>query len=124
MKTFLDLDKYASRIRSLYGNFRLAMFFVWESGPQWTRANIGLLVVQGLLPLGTLYLMKLLVDHVAEALTQQDPQLLLNDVALIMIGMAGVALLSSMISILATWYRKATPTLSLIMCKISCMPNH
>jgi ATP-binding cassette subfamily B protein len=103
MKTFLDLDKYASRIRSLYGNFRLAMFFVWESGPQWTRANIGLLVVQGLLPLGTLYLMKLLVDHVAEALTQQDPQLLLNDVALIMIGMAGVALLSSMISILATW---------------------
>jgi len=103
MKIFLDLDKCVSRIRSLYGNLRLAMFFVWESGPHWTLANIGLLVVQGLLPLGTLYLMKLLVDHVAEALTQQDPQLLLNDVAFIMMGMGGVALLSSVISILAGW---------------------
>jgi ATP-binding cassette subfamily B protein len=103
MKIFLDLDKGVSRIRSLYGNLRLAMFFVWESGPHWTLANIGLLVVQGLLPLGTLYLMKLLVDHVAEALTQPDPQLLLNDVAFIMMGMGGVALLSSVISILATW---------------------
>jgi len=103
MKIFLDLDKNVSRIRSLYGNLRLAMFFVWESGPKWTLANIGLLVVQGLLPLGTLYLMKLLVDHVAEALTLQDPQLLLNDVAFIMMGMGGVALLSSVISILASW---------------------
>lgn len=92
-----------NRILPLYGNLCLALSFVWKSGHKWTLASIGLLVIQGLLPLATLYLMKLLVDHVADALTQPDPQFQLNEVAFIMMGMGGVALLSSVISILANW---------------------
>ncbi len=97
------LNQYVNRFRPLYGNMCLALSFVWKSGSNWTLANIGLLIMQGLLPLATLYLMKLLVDHVADALTQPNPQLLLNDVAFIMMGMGGVALLSSILSILSTW---------------------
>ena len=39
-----------------------ALHFVWESGPKWTLASAALVLIQGLLPLLTLYLMKLLVD--------------------------------------------------------------
>ena len=94
---------YFNRLRPFYDNLRLALSFVWKSGPHWMLANIGLLIIQGLLPLATLYLMKLLVDHVADALTQPDPQVLLPNVAFIMMGMGGVALLSSVLSILGTW---------------------
>ncbi len=97
------LASMKNRILPLYGNLCLALSFVWKSGHKWTLASIGLLVIQGLLPLATLYLMKLLVDHVADALTQPDPQFQLNEVAFIMMGMGGVALLSSVISILANW---------------------
>jgi ATP-binding cassette, subfamily B, bacterial len=39
---------------------------VWQSSPQWTTANIVLIIVQGFLPLTSLYVTKLLID----ALTQ------------------------------------------------------
>jgi ATP-binding cassette subfamily B protein len=51
------------RARLLARTFRL----VWESAPGWTTASLALVAVQGLLPLATLYLVKLLVDALAAA---------------------------------------------------------
>ncbi len=99
----LHTETYFQQIRPLMANFRLALSFVWKAGPGWTLANVVLLILQGIFPLATLYIMKLLVDHVADALTQPDPKILLNEVAMIMMAMGGVALLSSMISILASY---------------------
>ncbi len=103
MKVYSWIESFVAQLRPLLANLRLALTFLWKSGPGWTLANIALLVIQGLLPLASLYLMKLLVDHVADALTQTDPQILMGQVAFIMVGMGGVALFSSIISIIAAY---------------------
>jgi ATP-binding cassette subfamily B protein len=43
-----------------------AFLLVWESAPGWTAASLALVAAQGLLPLASLYLMRLLVDSLAE----------------------------------------------------------
>lgn len=46
-----------------------ALKLIWESAPRWTVVSAALVVVQSVLPLAALYLMKLVVDGVAEAAT-------------------------------------------------------
>ncbi|SPJ14654.1 Xenobiotic-transporting ATPase [Syntrophobacter sp. SbD2] len=50
-------------------NMRRAMRLVWRSSPGYTLSSIGLIIVQGILPLASLYLMKLIVDGVAAGIT-------------------------------------------------------
>ncbi|MBI9089257.1 MAG: ABC transporter ATP-binding protein [Desulfobacterium sp.] len=45
-----------------------ALGFVWQAGPGWTVASAVLVVVQGALPLLSLYLLKLIIDSVSEAM--------------------------------------------------------
>ncbi len=45
-----------------------ALRFVWESAPGWTIASLALVLVQGVLPLASLYLIKLVVDAVESGL--------------------------------------------------------
>jgi ATP-binding cassette, subfamily B, bacterial len=40
------------------------LHFIWQTSPRWTIANLIVVVIQGVLPLLTLYLMKLAVDSV------------------------------------------------------------
>ncbi|MBH0201382.1 MAG: hypothetical protein HP496_03520 [Nitrospira sp.] len=56
------------RIGSLLMTVRWALSLVWESSPSLAVASIVVRVVQGLLPLMVLYLTKLLIDTVTEAL--------------------------------------------------------
>ena len=49
-------------INSLH--LKRALLLVWQSAPRWTLANAFLVVLQGTLPLASLYLMKLIVDSV------------------------------------------------------------
>lgn len=48
-------------------NVRRALRFVWTASRGWTIANTSLLVVQGLLPVASIYLLRLLVDAVVAA---------------------------------------------------------
>jgi ATP-binding cassette, subfamily B, bacterial len=50
-------------------NLRRTVKLVWRSSPGYTLASIGLIIVQGILPLISLYLMKLIVDAVAAGIT-------------------------------------------------------
>jgi ATP-binding cassette subfamily B protein len=95
------MDTMRNRAQSLLSNFRQALRFVWESSPRWTLANIFLLLIQGLLPLVTLYLIKLLVDEVSVGLRQPDSDVALDGVVYLMMWMGGVALLSAVCSTLA-----------------------
>ena len=52
----------------LLENLKRAIGLVWQSTPLWTAVSVILLLVQGLLPLVSLYLMKLLVDAVTEGI--------------------------------------------------------
>jgi ATP-binding cassette, subfamily B, bacterial len=51
-----------------------AVMMVWSCSPRWTIARVVLLIVQGLLPLGSLYLTKLVIDTLTSGLTIQ-PQM-------------------------------------------------
>ncbi len=44
---------------------REAVALVWHSAPTWTIASMALTILQGLLPLASLYLMKLIIDTIA-----------------------------------------------------------
>lgn len=49
-----------------------AVRLVWESGPGWTAATVVLTFIQGILPLISLYLIKLVVDTVAAGLSDAN----------------------------------------------------
>ena len=78
--------------------FRLdrAVRFVWQAAPGWTVASMVLVVIQGALPLLTLYLMKLIVDAVTFALGAPDKIAAFRHVALLIGFAAGVAILNSL----------------------------
>ncbi|NLX09625.1 MAG: ABC transporter ATP-binding protein [Chloroflexi bacterium] len=77
---------------------RRAAGFVWESAPRWTVVNLALLVIEGLLPLLTLYLTKLVLDAVTEALRADDPEAAFGHVATLIALLGGVTLLIALVS--------------------------
>lgn len=70
---------------------------VWHSSPQWTAANIVLIIVQGLLPLGTLYVTKLLID----ALTQGQSASSFQQIFYLILLLAGLTLVQNLCTSLA-----------------------
>lgn len=72
---------------------RRALHLVWQSAPSWTFASIALLVVQGILPLLSLYLTKLMVDAVSTGLTTSDKAAVLRHVMTLVV-LAGVVALA------------------------------
>ena len=101
------MSEAIDRIKPLLSNFRQALGFVWESAPRWTIANIGLLIVQGILPLLTLYLIKLLVDAVAEGMSNTNAGMPLEHITYLMLCMGGVALLGAVCSNLSGYVSHA-----------------
>jgi ATP-binding cassette subfamily B protein len=78
-----------------------AVRLVWQSSPIWTMARVLLLVVQGILPLLSLYLMKLVVDAVNTGIVASNKGAAFNHVV-ILIGLAGaVTLFSNLCDFLA-----------------------
>lgn len=73
-----------------------ALQLVWQSGPLWTVANLVLVVLQGILPLVSLYLMKLIVDSVTAGLTAPDKTAAFRQVALFIVFTGVVTLLSAL----------------------------
>lgn len=84
----------AVMIRQALG-VRRAVGMVWRSTPLWTLAHAALVVIQGILPLLQLWLMKLIVDGVAEGLSAADKPAAFGSVILWITLAGGAALLSS-----------------------------
>jgi len=82
-----------------------AVALVWESAPSWTAVAAGLVVLQGALPLVSLYLMKLIVDSVTAGVTSPEKEAAFWHI-LLLIGLAGVA------AILAAASRSASTVVS------------
>jgi len=75
---------------------RRAIRLVWDSSRRWTIANIFLLVLQGLLPLLSLYLLKLMLDSVVAALEIVDKDAAFADVMVVVVLAGLVTLLSNL----------------------------
>lgn len=82
-----------------------ALGFVWQAARQWTLAWIGLLILQGLLPVASVYLTRYLVNQLVSAvemgLTREAVQLVLVPLIL----MVAVMLLTVLLNSLANWIR-------------------
>lgn len=81
--------------------FGRALRFVWQSARGWTIANGALTVIQGVLPLLTLYLMKLMVDAVTAGATAPDKGLAFGHVLWLVGLMAAATLLTFVIQLIA-----------------------
>ncbi|MCL4239014.1 MAG: ABC transporter ATP-binding protein/permease [Anaerolineae bacterium] len=79
----------------------LALRFIWRSTPGWTVASAALVVVQGVLPLASLYLLKLLVDSVTASVGAADQGAAFNRVLLYVVLMAAFSLLSTVVGLVA-----------------------
>jgi ATP-binding cassette subfamily B protein len=84
--------------------FRLAraLKLVWSVSPGWTAASAGLTVIQGVLPLATVWLMKLIVDGVADGVTAADRGAAFRHVALLIVLAATVGLIAVVARSVAT----------------------
>ncbi len=73
-------------------NVKRALLLVWKSAPGWTVANAALLFIQGLLPLLSLYLTKLLVDAVTSGIASGGGEKVFWQVTRFIAFMGGVSL--------------------------------
>lgn len=89
----------ANRVRPFLGTLRLALSFVWEGSPNLAVASIVVRAIQGLLPLGSLYLTKLLIDAVTEGLKAPSAEASLAPITMILVGLAGVAVAGAMLTV-------------------------
>jgi len=80
---------------------------VWKSGPGWMILSALLLVVQGLMPLLTLYLIKLVVDEVTVCLASSGDNGSFGHIALLICFMGAANLATAVCNILATLVSEA-----------------
>jgi ATP-binding cassette, subfamily B, bacterial len=78
-----------------------ALGLVWRSSPRWTIVSVILVVIEGLLPLLSLYLMKLVLDAVTIALTASDKETASQEVLFFIALAGGVALLGAFVRTLS-----------------------
>ena len=72
--------------------FREALSLVWESAPGWASVNIAISVIRGFLPLGLVYLLKLLIDFITKA-TSSPPTNPVNGIIWLIVAVVAVFLL-------------------------------
>ncbi|MBN2305570.1 MAG: ABC transporter ATP-binding protein [Anaerolineae bacterium] len=103
-----------TRLRAIFQKLRhrmrlhLALRFIWQSTPGWTITNMVLVLLQGPVPLLSLYLMKLTIDEVSGSLTTAiTPSDVFGDVAVYILLMGVVTVLSVMVGLLAGVVKEA-----------------
>ena len=101
MKATYRDKKSSSRDKFLkdISRFKKTLLFVWRSGPKWSIIKLGLLLIQSILPLLSLYLMKLVVDSVSAGLSSPDKTNAFNDVVIYVVLFGILALLIAICNI-------------------------
>jgi len=96
-----DTKSIPRKIREAF-HLNRAVRLVWDSAPGWTMVNMGLTLVQGVLPLASLYLMKKLVDEVTAALAAPDPPAAFRGVLFWVVAAGLTAIISSLCASVAS----------------------
>ncbi|MBE9205420.1 ABC transporter ATP-binding protein [Nostoc sp. LEGE 06077] len=73
-----------------------ALRLVWQSSPGWTIARVVLLTIQGILPVVSIYLSKLIIDAVAANVSLADKALAFRNVLILIVIAGGVTLLTTL----------------------------
>ncbi|MCB9438530.1 MAG: ABC transporter ATP-binding protein [Anaerolineales bacterium] len=80
---------------------RTALGLVWESAPRWAVMNILTLLVQSVIPVALLYLMKLLVDEITQAVETGSTEQALNQLWPVILLFGGITLVETITRIAA-----------------------
>ena len=96
----------AARLRAALRLGR-ALTLVWQTAPRWTLVNIGLVFIQGVLPLASLYLMKHIIDAVTAGVGAPDAAAAFGGVSVWVLLASAVALLSALARSLAEYAAEA-----------------
>jgi|Deesub1362A_J573_1020465.scaffolds.fasta_scaffold00877_13 ATP-binding cassette subfamily B protein len=83
-----------------------ALRLVWQSAPGWTVVSAVLIIIQGLLPLLTLYLMKLIIDAVTSGITAHDKWEAFKQIAIFIAIAGGVNILTALSNSVGTLVRE------------------
>lgn len=78
-----------------------ALRLVWQSSPQWTLARVLVLSLQGVLPLLSLFLLKLIIDQIAVSLSAADKSAAFEHALFLLILSGCVMLITSLFTSLA-----------------------
>jgi ATP-binding cassette subfamily B protein len=93
----INIEKLKNPFKIL-SHLKDAVALVWESGPGWVLASAILVVAQGLLPLASLYLMKLVVDGIAAALSGAGAERVFHRIGFLILMMGLVSLATTLFS--------------------------
>jgi ATP-binding cassette subfamily B protein len=85
-KTISTREKIITTLR-----LKRALSLVWQSAPGWTLLSAFLVVLQGSLPLASLYLMKLIVDSVTTGMNSANQEAAFGQILFFIFLAAGVA---------------------------------
>jgi ATP-binding cassette, subfamily B, bacterial len=88
---------------SMRSDILRAIRLVFTFTPVWTIAGILLVFILGLLPLATLYVMKLLVNTVTAGILVPDRGLVTNQLILLILAAAAIALFSALCTAISTY---------------------
>ena len=69
-----------------------AFLLIWQAAPGWAIARSIILVLQGLLPLASLYLTKLIIDILADSVNASDKTAVFNEIILFLVLIAVITI--------------------------------
>ena len=78
-----------------------AIGLVWQAAPRWTIVRLILILVLGILPLVSLYLTKLVIDTITDSITANEPEVVFNQVFLLLILAGAVTLVTTICNSIA-----------------------
>jgi ATP-binding cassette, subfamily B, bacterial len=78
-----------------------ALKLVWQSSPKWTTVRVITLVFQGVLPLISLFLLKLIIDQIALSIAVSNRAAAFENALFLLIMLGGVMLLMSVFTTLS-----------------------
>ncbi len=103
------MDERVTTYQKIRSALRLdkAAVLVWKTAPFSTTVSFALVIIQSLIPLATLYVMKLIVDAVTFSVTAPDKSAAFKQV-LVYVGFAlGLAIINALCGIIATIIKEA-----------------
>ncbi|MEM9219824.1 MAG: ABC transporter ATP-binding protein [Cyanobacteria bacterium P01_F01_bin.150] len=101
------IHKLSNKLRKQLTSIQRANRFVWQATPRWTVVNIALVLLQGLLPLGVLYLTKLIVDQLSVGMTTQPPDRIWVQLLPLLLISGGITLMITASQVVADLVRTA-----------------
>ncbi|MDT8390372.1 MAG: ABC transporter ATP-binding protein [Lentisphaeria bacterium] len=84
-----------------------AISLVWRASPGWTLVNAGLVIVQGVLPLISLYLIKRVIDTISEAVSAEGADGTLSSMIILVAIAAAIALVQTGLEKLSAYVTEA-----------------